>query len=354
VTIEATDLRTARKIAEGQQTLEAEQVARYAFVAQFIQGRRVLDVGCGNGWGTAMLLAAGASSVCGIDSDAAAVAAARERLPDAQFVQGDPVSLPWNPESFEVVVCFDTIEHLGEVDRTLDEMVRVLTEDGLLVVSSANPRVPATPELANALAPEELRELVRRRLPIAALWRQHSQIASVMISDGGLPAEETRDVRARALAPLEPGSDPFSVVVAGRAELPWLPPFVCAAPSAALLALEQLTSEATAEREQIGAEREGLRRELDTATARIESLERQTDTLRRQREHASALLLESEQQLATALGAAEAGLRERDGAEALEEEVARLRHENNVFATSKSWRLTAPLRAIRRAVAPRQ
>lgn len=358
MTIEATGERFIPELMGGQ-LIEAEHVARYALAAQLVPGRRVLDAGCGVGWGAGLLLAAGASSVSGIDLDPDAVVDARQRVPGGHFVQGDLARLPWDAASFDVVVCLETIEHVAQQDLALDEVVRVLTPDGLLIMSSPNPRVyPAgNPFHLRELTPEELTEAVAKRLPNVVLWNQHSQIASVLVSEQSLPPGATREVLARIVAPLEPGSDVYSLVIAGRGESPTLPPLLCCAPSDQLLQLEALGAALSEESQRLAethrrllAERSVLMRDAAAAAERIASLERQTEMLRRQREHTAALLLESEQQLADALAAADAQL----DSGPLTEQLGRLYHEINVLQTSKSWRLTAPLRALMRLLTPKR
>ncbi|MDP1850210.1 MAG: class I SAM-dependent methyltransferase, partial [Solirubrobacteraceae bacterium] len=103
----------------------AEHLARYRLAARLAPGRDVLDAACGEGYGSAMLAAAGAASVVGIDIDAATVAHARERHGiDAR--QGDVGRLPFDDATFGLVVSFETIEHVAEPERALDEFRRVL------------------------------------------------------------------------------------------------------------------------------------------------------------------------------------------------------------------------------------
>jgi O-antigen biosynthesis protein len=388
VTIEATGERFIPEVMGGQ-LIEAEHVARYALAAQLVRGRRVLDGGCGVGWGTGLLMAAGAASAAGLDLDADAVANAARRVPSATFVQGDLAALPWDAEQFDVVVCFETIEHVSDQARAFDELVRVLAPEGVLLVSSPNPRVyPAgNPFHIRELTPEELVSAVRSRLPHVSLWNQHSQIASVLVQRDALRPGATREALARSVAQLESGSDPYSVIVAGRQSSPLLPPLVCLAPSDQLVHLEELGRQLSdererladdrlrivtegeqgdAERQQFLAERQQLLDEGSTMALQVEeqnasllalaervaSLKRQIEALRHEREHTAVLLLESEQQLADTLATSRRTAADREQLFAtLTETVGRLYHELNVLRMSRSWRLTAPLRATRRLLA---
>ncbi len=102
--------------------------------------KAVLDVGCGEGFFGEQLRHRGATTVAGIEFDEAAAAAARTRL--TQVVQGDiqTVPLPFEPGSFDAVVCADVLEHLTDPWRTLTRLRTYLAPGGLLVASIPNAR----------------------------------------------------------------------------------------------------------------------------------------------------------------------------------------------------------------------
>ena len=117
---------------------------RYAFARRFAAGKRVLDAACGEGYGTA-LLGKVASDVVGIDIDGPTIAHASARYGDrarVRFIEGSCTELPLPDTSIDVVVSFETIEHLREADqpRMLAEFARVLVAGGLVVISSPNKR----------------------------------------------------------------------------------------------------------------------------------------------------------------------------------------------------------------------
>jgi len=118
---------------------------RYAFARHFVAGRRVLDAACGEGYGTAYLSDI-AAAVVGLDLDGATIVHASARYascPRARFVQSSCTTLPFADACFDVVVSFETVEHLEAADqvRMLAEFARVLTPSGLLVISSPNKRL---------------------------------------------------------------------------------------------------------------------------------------------------------------------------------------------------------------------
>ena len=94
---------------------------------------RTLDVACGTGYATRWL----PGDITGLDQSARMLAIASERLPDARFVQGDALTLPFGDGEFERVTAMHFYGHLEGDDRTrfLDEARRVDQE--LVVVDSA-------------------------------------------------------------------------------------------------------------------------------------------------------------------------------------------------------------------------
>jgi len=116
-----------------------EHLARYAFAARLARGKRVLDAGCGAGYGSAELAEA-AESVVGVDvaPEAIAFATAHYQLPNLRFEQASCTALP-NPDgSFDLVVAFEVIEHLADWRAFLAEARRVLAPNGQLAISTPN------------------------------------------------------------------------------------------------------------------------------------------------------------------------------------------------------------------------
>ncbi len=116
-----------------------EHLARYAFAARYAAGRRVLDAGCGAGYGTAELARAAARAV-GIDVSADAVRYAREHYagPNLDFLQASCTALPVRDASVDFAVVFEVIEHLENWRSLLAELRRVLAPTGRLFVSTPN------------------------------------------------------------------------------------------------------------------------------------------------------------------------------------------------------------------------
>jgi ubiquinone/menaquinone biosynthesis C-methylase UbiE len=132
---------TGERVIPGQvnDDLWSEHVARYAFASRFAEGKRVLDAGCGAGYGAAEL-AQSALQVTGLDIASDAVEYARETypIPNLLFLVSSCTATPFPPNSFELVVAFEVIEHLEDYRAFLNECARVVTPQGLFIVSSPN------------------------------------------------------------------------------------------------------------------------------------------------------------------------------------------------------------------------
>ncbi|SDJ05690.1 Lipopolysaccharide biosynthesis protein [Paraburkholderia steynii] len=121
--------------------IELEHVHRYVLAAKLATGRRVLDIACGEGYGSYALSGA-ASSVVGVDISEDAVRHARaeycNRAVNLRFEVGSAASIPLEDASVDVVVSFETIEHHDQHEEMMREIKRVLVPGGVLIISSPN------------------------------------------------------------------------------------------------------------------------------------------------------------------------------------------------------------------------
>jgi len=134
---------TGERIVPGK-TVEAlfrEHEERYIFAGRYVTGKDVLDIACGTGVGTSFLRRAGARSILGLDIAEDAVAYAKARYPACEFAQGDAMNLCLPSESVDVVVSFETLEHIQEQEKFLIECWRVLRPGGTLICSTPNKTV---------------------------------------------------------------------------------------------------------------------------------------------------------------------------------------------------------------------
>ena len=257
---------------------------RYAFALPLARGRRVLDAACGEGYGSA-LLARQAASVLGLDLAEPAVAHARSRygaLGNVEFQQGDCTRLDGLPDAgFDLIVSFETLEHVQAQERMLDGFARLLAPGGLLLVSTPDKRnYSDLPGFRNEhhvreLYREEFDALLAARFPVRRLYAHKLLFQSALwaLDGGDRFTAVTLDAQERAHA--------------GLAYPPLYYIAVCARPGDALPELPALSLFGDAAesvythyngevRRNIGAGHRilELERELEAARAELETLRR--------------------------------------------------------------------------------
>jgi SAM-dependent methyltransferase len=144
---------------------------RYVFAREFAKGKRVLDAACGEGYGSA-LLAGVAQNVLGVDIAEAAIGHARTRyatLPNLRFERGDCTALSVPDASFDLIVSFETLEHVQAQEQLLAGFARALAPAGMLIVSSPDKHTYS--DISGFRNEFHVRELYRDEL--LALLRPH-------------------------------------------------------------------------------------------------------------------------------------------------------------------------------------
>ena len=99
---------------------------------------RVLDAGCGEGYGAELLRLAGADSVTGLDYEDTTLRHVQRVYPQLNVVQGNLVQTGFAAGTFDFITSLQTIEHLWEQPRFVAECARILASDGTLVLSTPN------------------------------------------------------------------------------------------------------------------------------------------------------------------------------------------------------------------------
>jgi SAM-dependent methyltransferase len=123
--------------------LIAQHLVRYSAAMRFVRGKRVLDVACGSGYGVKLLSDWGAKEVVGIDVSESAIASALSLFSgkNRQFLVGDAeelFSVLSKKNRFDVITCFETIEHLERPEKLLEAISVFASENGIVFISCPN------------------------------------------------------------------------------------------------------------------------------------------------------------------------------------------------------------------------
>ena len=214
-----------------------EHFHRYLFASQLVEGRDVLDVASGEGFGAA-ILAECARSVLGVEIDRRSVEHSRLNYaaPNLEFKVADARELlDFEPASFGAVVAFEMIEHIAEHERLLAGFAHVLEPDGLLIIStperSAYSEATAfkNPFHVRELTVDELLGLLQAKFTNVATWAQRTVTGSALTWLGSTPSDRgvlQRFVIERSSGEwrIAPGISPMYVIaVASNDRLPDVP-----------------------------------------------------------------------------------------------------------------------------------
>jgi len=126
-----------RYVPELKGSIQLEHLHRYALACEYVQDKVVLDIACGEGYGSAML-AESAKRVWGVDiaEDIITYAKTKYKKVNLQFKIGSCAEIPLKDSSVDMVVSFETIEHHSQHEAMMSEVKRVLKPGGAIIISS--------------------------------------------------------------------------------------------------------------------------------------------------------------------------------------------------------------------------
>ena len=119
--------------------IEDDHVERYNFACRIVRGKAVLDIACGAGYGAKLMADAGAERAIGVDisTDNVDYANGVYACERTTFLQGDITNFD-SGGPYDVITCFETIEHVEDYKGALVNLKRLLAPDGKLLISSPN------------------------------------------------------------------------------------------------------------------------------------------------------------------------------------------------------------------------
>lgn len=178
-----------------------EHISRYLFASRLCRGKRVIDLGCGSGYGSAEL-ARLAESVVGVDVAEVAIAEAQAQYggTNLHFEVASLEKLPFADGAFHLGVCFEVIEHLKDFRPLLAEARRVLDPSGQLIVSTPNIKFYAESRKLNGPNPfhehefsyEEFRSVLGEYFPHQTFFLQNHASGLVFLPTEAKSGTELR------------------------------------------------------------------------------------------------------------------------------------------------------------------
>lgn len=136
---------TGERVIEGStpERIWLDHIARYTFAGRYVKNNVVLDISCGTGYGSKILCDGRAKKVIGIDISKEAIdfALTKYKINGLEFKVGNIFNIDFPDNYFDVITCFETIEHIESPAKALIELQRVLKPQGLLIISSPNRKI---------------------------------------------------------------------------------------------------------------------------------------------------------------------------------------------------------------------
>jgi len=119
--------------------IESDHIERYIFACDYVNGKAVLDIACGFGYAGPLVIKAGATKYEGVDINEQLIDNANSLYGTdyIKYYQGDICSYNSN-KLFDIITCFETIEHVSNYRSALLNIYRLLRTNGMLIISSPN------------------------------------------------------------------------------------------------------------------------------------------------------------------------------------------------------------------------
>lgn len=182
-----------------------EHIVRYEAAQKLVKGKTVLDIASGSGYGSA-LLGQTAKKVYGVDVNEDAIAYAKKNYAAqrVEFLLGDGTKIPLETGAVDIVVSFETIEHIENYEAFMKEVKRVLKPDGLLILSTPNDvEFPETNHFhIHEFKEKELEQLVGRYFKYTKSYFQGTWLYNALLTKEQLSGEWEAPINTMQTAPI--------------------------------------------------------------------------------------------------------------------------------------------------------
>ncbi len=210
--------------------IELEHLHRYILVSKTVAGKCVLDIACGEGYGSS-LLAKTAKKVFGVDisRDAVTHAQSKYQVENIEFRIGSCASIPLEDSCIDFVVSFETVEHHSEHDAMMQEIKRVLRPNGVVIISSpdkleySDKPGYSNPYHVKELYREQFKKLIGSYFNRHVIYGQKIAYGSVIFCENSNHRTESHEITGDTISTTSGISHPiFLIAVASDSDLPVL------------------------------------------------------------------------------------------------------------------------------------
>ncbi len=334
-----------------------EHLSRYLFATRVARDKQVIDLGCGAGYGTAEL-ARTAKSVLGIDLATDAVEWARSQYgsENIRFEQASCDNAPVPDRSQDVAVSFEVIEHLEQPEKLLAEVRRILSPEGVFIVST--PNIDYYAETRDETGPnpyhhhefsfDEFRETLGRYFAHITIYTQNHVPAVAFQSINGSSNSAPIVRMQKAATETDLTSANFFIAVCSQVESPTISSFFYLPSTGNVLRerekhiseLEKYLEREKEEHAKAVAQYEKLEKELEAANEWAKSLDADVVRAREVIAHMENESITEQQKVAGILTARDAEFEERtQWALSLKSELEQQTHRVNAVLESRWYKL---------------
>lgn len=248
-----------------------EHLVRYEGVIPLVKGKVVLDIASGSGYGT-FVLASAAKKVYGVEIDKDSVAYSKKNYSKSniEYLQGSAEAIPLADNSVDVVVTFETIEHIKNYKKFLSEMKRVLKPDGVALVSTPNdPEFPEDNHFhLHEFEYDELKAELKKHFEHIEFSFQYTWLYTAMLTDEQAKAEWNKEIETENYAPVPKEKAIYFMAVCSNKPLDGIPKVKQLAAISEHWSARQVQQDARAKESEIKA----LHEELNTKRQELKSI----------------------------------------------------------------------------------
>lgn len=155
-----------------------EHIERYNFALNYCRNKNVLDIACGIGYGSKILKSNKSKKIVSADISSKALSIAN-KLAKSNYILMDASTMSLIEGTFDVVCSFETIEHLKNHQKFLEEIKRVLRPNGILIISTPTKEFwspysdkPANPFHMKEFSIKEFYKIIQNNFKIINIYGQ--------------------------------------------------------------------------------------------------------------------------------------------------------------------------------------